>query len=127
MSMAPVAPIGWPRAIAPPLTLTRSGSRSRSRIVLSGTAANASLISQRSMSPVVIPALARQRSAAGPGAVSMITGSEPTAAVARMRARGVTPLASTQASDATTAAAAPSTTPDELPAWWTWSMWSTCG
>ena len=57
----------------------------------------------------------------------MITGSDPTAAVARTRARGVTPLASTQASDATTAAAAPSTTPDELPAWWTWSMWSTSG
>ena len=52
ISMAPVAPIGWPSAIAPPLTLTRSGSRPRSRIVFSGTAANASLISQRSMSPI---------------------------------------------------------------------------
>ena len=77
MSIAPVAPIGWPSAIAPPLTFTRSGSRPRSRIVFSGTAANASLTSQRSTSPTFIPALARQRSAAGPGAVSMITGSEP--------------------------------------------------
>ena len=80
-SMAPVAPMGWPRAIAPPLTFTRSGSSFRSRIALSGTDAKASLISHRSMSATSIRALARHRSAAGPGAVSMITGSEPTAAV----------------------------------------------
>ena len=34
--MAPVAPSGWPSAIAPPFTLTRSGSMSRRRIVLQG-------------------------------------------------------------------------------------------
>src|SRR4029077_19543751 len=28
---APVAPMGWPSAIAPPLTLTRAGSSDRSR------------------------------------------------------------------------------------------------
>ena len=93
MSIAPVAPIGWPRAMAPPLTLTRSGSRPSSRIVLSGTAAKASLISQRSMSATLMPARSRQRCAAGPGAVSMMIGSLPIAAVARMRARGVTPWA----------------------------------
>src|SRR5690606_17807126 len=70
MSMAPVAPMGWPSAMAPPFTFTRSGSRPRSRMVFMGTAAKASLISHRSTSPVVMPALARQRSDAGPGAVS---------------------------------------------------------
>ena len=38
-----------------------------------------------------------------------------------MRARGVTPWARTQPSEATSAAAAPSTTPEELPAWCTCS------
>src|SRR5580658_4180402 len=127
MSMAPVAPMGWPRAMAPPFTLTASGSRSRSRMVLSGTAANASLISHSSTSAAVMPAFARQRAEAGPGAVNMITGSDPMAAVARTRARGVAPLARTHASDATSAAAAPSTTPDELPAWCTCSIRSTSG
>jgi hypothetical protein len=57
----------------------------------------------------------------------MITGSEPIAAVARMRARRVTPLARVHASEATTTAAAPSTTPDEFPAWCTCSIRSTAG
>ena len=57
----------------------------------------------------------------------MITGSDPTAAVIRMRARGVSPLARAYSDDATRIADAPSTTPDELPAWWTWSTVSICG
>ena len=57
MSMPPVAPIGCPSAIAPPLTLTLPGSRSSSRIALSTTEANASLISHTSMSSTVMPAL----------------------------------------------------------------------
>src|SRR5665647_934147 len=47
---APVAPNGWPRAIAPPWTLSRSGSMPRSSIDASTCTANASLISTRSMS-----------------------------------------------------------------------------
>ncbi len=60
---------------------------------LSTTAANASLISHRSMSFLLMPALARHRSAAGPGAVSMISGSVPAVADMRMRARGFSPWA----------------------------------
>ena len=89
ISMPPVAPIGWPRAIAPPLTLTFSGSRSRSRIVFRGTAAKASLISHRSMSSTFMPARSRHFCDAGPGAVSMITGSAPATALITIRARGV--------------------------------------
>ena len=46
-------------------------------MVFIGTAANASLISQRSMSFAAIPASFRALSDAGVGAVSMITGSAP--------------------------------------------------
>src|SRR6185312_1084555 len=42
---APVAPIGWPSAQAPPFTLTRAGSSSRSCSAAMATAAKASLIS----------------------------------------------------------------------------------
>ena len=45
---APLAPIGWPSAIAPPLTLTLSQSKPSSRPSASVCAANASLISIRS-------------------------------------------------------------------------------
>ena len=47
---APEAPIGWPSAIAPPLTLTLSSSTPSIRTELSATEAKASLISQRSTS-----------------------------------------------------------------------------
>ncbi len=47
---APVAPRGWPRAIAPPQTLTRAGSAPVSRCQARTTEANASLISIRSIS-----------------------------------------------------------------------------
>ena len=55
-SIAPVAPSGCPSAIDPPATLTRCGSISSSSIVARTTAANASLISNRSTSPIVRPA-----------------------------------------------------------------------
>ena len=54
---APEAPIGWPSATAPPLTLTRSSSIPSMRIEFSVTEANASLISHRSMSSAFSPAL----------------------------------------------------------------------
>ena len=47
---APDMPIGWPRAMAPPLTLTLSRSRPRSLAEARPTAAKASLISMRSRS-----------------------------------------------------------------------------
>src|SRR2546426_2763494 len=47
---APVAPMGWPEATAPPLTLTFTGSSPSSRLIASDTDEKASLISNRSMS-----------------------------------------------------------------------------
>ena len=44
-----------------------------------------------------------------------------------IRARGFKPAALPPASDPTSTAAAPSTMPDELPAWWTWLTASTSG
>ena len=47
----PDMPTGWPRAMAPPLTLTISSVMPRSAIEATPTAAKASLSSNRSMSP----------------------------------------------------------------------------
>ena len=60
-------PIGWPMAIAPPFTLTWSGPTPRSRMDWMATAANASLISIRSRSATVSPALPSARSIAWAG------------------------------------------------------------
>ena len=57
MMRAPDAPIGWPSATAPPLTLTFSSSMPSIRIELSVTDANASLISHRSTSSALMPSL----------------------------------------------------------------------
>ena len=54
---APEAPIGWPSAIAPPLTLTFSSSTPSIRSELIATEAKASLISHRSTSSGVLPIL----------------------------------------------------------------------
>src|SRR5262249_10494444 len=67
---APEAPIGCPRATAPPFTLTRSSSMPSIRIEFSVTEANASLISHRSMSPGCRPALSKAFFAALPGVVA---------------------------------------------------------
>ena len=88
------------------------------------TAANASLISNRSMSPTSRPALASALREAGAGPVSMIVGSEPETAVATIRARGVSPRSLPTCSLPTATIAAPSTMPEELPAWCTWSIFS---
>ncbi len=61
------------------------------------------------------------------GPVSISAGSEPILAKARMRARGRSPAASPASREPISTAAAPSTMPDELPAWWTWSTASTSG
>src|SRR5204862_7918207 len=67
---APDAPIGCPRATAPPLTLTFSSSMPSSRIELSVTDANASLISHRSMSDACSPAFCSALVAAEAGVVA---------------------------------------------------------
>ena len=67
ISRAPVLPTGWPSAIAPPLTLTRSGSGWCTLSQDSTTEANASLTSNRSMSPMVMPLRSSTRSVAATG------------------------------------------------------------
>jgi hypothetical protein len=66
-SRAPVAPTGWPRAIAPPLTLTRSGSGRHTLSQDSTTEANASLTSNGSMSPMAMPLRSSTRRVAAMG------------------------------------------------------------
>ena len=57
---APEAPIGWPSAQAPPLTLTFSWRRPRSRIAAIATTAKASLISKRSTDSLLQPVLSNR-------------------------------------------------------------------
>ena len=90
-SIAPVAPSGWPIAMAPPLTLVISWVMPMSFMKRMATAAKASFISHRSMSSTSRPALASALRAAGAGPVSMIVGSAPETAVITIRARGVRP------------------------------------
>ncbi|SKW66937.1 Uncharacterised protein [Mycobacteroides abscessus subsp. abscessus] len=52
----PVLPTGWPRAMAPPLTFTRSKSGLCTEAHDSTTEAKASLISTTSISPIFMPA-----------------------------------------------------------------------
>ena len=59
MMRVPVAPMGWPRAMPPPLTLTLSCGAPVSFIQASTTEANASLHSKRSMSSMPSPVLSR--------------------------------------------------------------------
>jgi hypothetical protein len=92
---------------------------------LSATAAKASLISTSSMSEGDMPATSSALRHAGAGPVSMIVGSEPTTAVETIRARGVSPIWVPTSSLPMRTSAAPSTMPEELPAWWTWSISST--
>src|SRR5207344_2101929 len=56
ISLVPVAPSGWPSAIAPPFTLSLAGSASSAFSQASGTGAKASLTSYRSMSSIFMPA-----------------------------------------------------------------------
>ena len=85
----------------------------------SGTTAKASLISTSWMSFMVMPAFFSALRAAGPGAFSISSGLSPAVAIERIRARGFRPLALAYSGEASTTAPAPSTTPDELPAWCT--------
>ena len=57
---APLMPSGWPSAIAPPLTFTRSSSRPSSRTTARLCEAKASFSSTRSISPTSTPARAEQ-------------------------------------------------------------------
>jgi len=79
-------------------------------------AANASLISTRSMSPIVIPARASARRDASTGPYPMISGDSAETPVATIRASGVSPSSRAFVSDMTTTAAAPSLSGQQLAA-----------
>ncbi len=74
-----------------------------------------------------MPASLSAFSAENDGPVSMIVGSLPTEAKERMRARGFSPSRWPTSALPISTAAAPSTMPEELPAWCTCSMRSSCG
>ena len=119
MIIAPVAPSGWPIAMAPPFTLTLPWSTSKACMKRSTTLAKASLTSNKSMSPTLMPVSFRIFSVTGTGPVRLMVGSVPIFAVAFTRARGFRPYFSPNSLLPTSTAAAPSTIPEELPAWWT--------
>src|SRR5262245_32160819 len=125
--MAPVAPSGWPIAIAPPFTLTFLSASLNACRKRSTTAANASLTSIRSMSLRFILARLSTFSVTSTGPVSISAGSEPILAKARILARGLSLAARPAARLPISTAAAPSTKPEELPAWCTCSTNSTSG
>ena len=85
---APEAPIGWPSAQAPPLTLTFSCGRPRSRIAAIATTAKASLISNRSTESLVQPVFSNSFLIAPIGAVGKSFGAAAWVACATIRASG---------------------------------------
>ncbi len=99
--------------MAPPLTLTLSGSAPVSFSQARTTGAKASLISTRSMSSIVRPVFFRAWAVAGMGAVSMRMGSSPRTERWCTRARGMSPCSRTARSEASSIAAAPSETWEE--------------
>src|SRR6185312_5691478 len=113
---APEAPMGWPSAQAPPLTLTLAWSRPRSRIAIIATAAKASLISNRSTWSLVQPASLSTFSMAPTGAVVNQRGSAAWLACATMRATGFSPFSLATSARARISAAAPSEIEDEFAA-----------
>ena len=113
---APEAPIGWPMAMAPPLTLTISGFQPTPLLTAQAWAAKASLASTRSRSAAVQPAFSSARFDAGIGPVPITAGSTPAVAQETMRASGVMPRRAASASVISSAPAAPSLRPDALAA-----------
>jgi hypothetical protein len=79
------------------------------------------------MSEAFMPASLSAFSAEYEGPVSMMVGSLPIEAKARMRARGLRPRRWPTSALPISTAEAPSTMPDELPAWCTWVMRSSVG
>mmetsp|Transcript_16432 Transcript_16432/g.27860 ORF Transcript_16432/g.27860 Transcript_16432/m.27860 type:complete len:221 (+) Transcript_16432:164-826(+) len=108
MILAPLAPMGWPRATPPPSTLTFEGSRSMSLMLARATAAKASLTSWKSTSDISMPTFLRRRSQAFAGAIAKSMGCTAASSKARILARGLTPLLLASSSLIRTKAAAPS-------------------
>jgi hypothetical protein len=85
---APEAPIGCPKASAPPLGFTISGSTPRISVEWMATPANASFISTRSRSSALHPAFCRASFPELPGTVSRFDGFSATLAWVTMVPRG---------------------------------------
>ncbi|KAG1487946.1 hypothetical protein G6F52_014065 [Rhizopus delemar] len=89
--IAPVAPSGWPRAIAPPSGLTLLGSRPQSRITASDCAAKASFSSIQSSWSWVRPACFSAFGIAAIGPMPITSGRTPATEKLTKRASGVRP------------------------------------
>ena len=114
---APVAPMGWPSAIAPPFTLSRSGSNRSSRSQASTWAANASFTSTRSKSSRRRETPLQQPAHRGDDADAHHVRVHARRGHAQRRAPSAcTPSSRARSAASTTIAAAPSVMPDELPA-----------
>ena len=106
--MAPVAPSGWPSAMAPPMGLTLAGSSPRVFITASDCAAKASFSSIQSSASCLRPAFFSAAGMASIGPMPMMCGGTPRAAKLTKRASGVRPKRLTAASLARINAPAPS-------------------
>ena len=113
---APLQPIGWPRAMAPPYTLSLSGLTPRTLVTRALLTANASLFSNRSISSSFMPVFFRNLYVTGTGPRSITIGSVAATTMCRTTARGFNPNLLQASSDATSNAAAPSEIGDEFPA-----------
>src|SRR5690606_14930146 len=113
---APDIPIGWPSAMAPPLGLTRSGSRPSSLVDARPTAANASLISTTSRSVGSMPSFLQAAAIARDGWLCRVESGPATTPCAPISASQVRPSSSALVLLITTTAAAPSEIWEALPA-----------
>ena len=114
--IAPVAPMGWPHAIAPPSGFTFASSSPRSRMIGIACAANASFNSIQPSCSTLTPLRSRIFSIAGLGAYPMISGSMPTLVKSTSSASGVRPRSAATDARVSTIMQAPSLMPDALPA-----------
>ena len=104
--------------MAPPwaFTCSASSARPQARVQASAWAAKASFSSMTLKSRGVIPRRAHSFSTAGTGPTPMMRGATPPEAAPSMRARGSRPSFWTISAEASSRAAAPSLTPEALPA-----------
>mmetsp|Transcript_104689 Transcript_104689/g.249264 ORF Transcript_104689/g.249264 Transcript_104689/m.249264 type:complete len:200 (-) Transcript_104689:517-1116(-) len=112
----PEAPMGWPMAMAPPLTFTLAGSQPISWLTASACAAKASFASMRSRSDTFQPTFSKTFLELGMGPVPMISGFTPALAKPRTKTSGVKPSCRALSADIRRHKAAPSLRPEALPA-----------
>lgn len=112
----PEAPVGCPNEIAPPFMLVLSISISNSLAQARNCAANASLISTRSISLMDRPALCKACCIAETGPIPIISGAHPVIPYDTSLARGVKLYSFTASSDASNMEPAPSQMPEAFAA-----------